>query len=117
MGISTLMSLALTLVLTSPASVRAEGKMPKDYRTRVDTLFAEFNHSSTPGAAVVVVKDGRVIMKQGYGQANLEYGVPITPTNPFHIGSVSKHFTAYAVLLLEREGRLALDDDVRKHIK
>lgn len=53
--------------------------------------------------------------KRGYGMANLEYGIPITPSSILHVASVSKHFTVMAVLLLSQEGKLSLDDDVRKY--
>jgi len=63
-----------------------------------------------------VVRNDSLIFSKGYGMANLEYGVPITPQTIFHMASVSKQFTAYSVLLLERQGRLSLDDDIRKYL-
>jgi CubicO group peptidase (beta-lactamase class C family) len=83
---------------------------------RVDRLFAPWTRPGSPGAAVAVVRDGEVVHAGGYGLANLEYGIAITPTSVFHIASVSKHFTAFAVGLLAQEGRLSLDDDVRKYL-
>lgn len=83
---------------------------------QVDEIFAAFNNSETPGAAVAVVKDGKIIFKKGYGLANLEYDIPVTPATIFHIASVSKQFTVFSILLLEKEGRLSLDDDIRKYI-
>ncbi|MEZ5427311.1 MAG: serine hydrolase [Pyrinomonadaceae bacterium] len=83
---------------------------------QVDQLFTAWDSRETPGAAVALVRDGRIIYKKGYGMANLEYDVPITPSTVFHIASVSKQFTAFAVLLLAKEGKLSLDDDVRKYI-
>ena len=108
---------AVTLLIAGSATARLLGQKADAPHPRVDTLFSQFNNAASPGAAVVVVKDGRVVLKRAYGQANLEYALPITSTTPFHIGSVSKQFTAYAVLLLEQEGRLSLDDDVRKYIR
>jgi len=83
---------------------------------QVDALFEPWNSPETPGASVAVVKDGKIIFKKGYGMANLEYGIPNTPSTVFHIASVSKQFTVFAILLLEKEGKLSLDDDIRKYI-
>ena len=83
---------------------------------KVDQLFAEWNKSDTPGAALAVTRDGEVIHKQGYGTANLEYDIPITPTTIFDIASVSKQFAAFAITTLAHDGKLALDDDIRRHL-
>ena len=82
----------------------------------VDELFAAWDSSKKPGVAIAVVKDGSIIYKNGYGSANLEYEIPVTSSTVFHIASVSKQFTAFSILLLEKEGKLSLDDDVRKYI-
>ena len=83
---------------------------------RVDELFAEWNRSDAPGAAVAVVKDGRIVYENAFGMADLERGVALTPGSVFEIGSISKQFTALCILLLELDGALSLDDDVRKHL-
>jgi len=83
---------------------------------QIDQLFTAFNNPQSPGAAVAVAKDGKIIFKKGYGSADLEYNIPITPATVFHIASVSKQFTAFSVLLLEGEGKLSINDDVRKYI-
>ncbi len=83
---------------------------------QVDEIFAAYDNSETPGAAVAVVKDGNIIFKKGYGLANLEYDIPVTPSTIFHIASISKQFTVFSILLLEKEGKLSLDDDIRKYI-
>ncbi|MBO7942273.1 beta-lactamase family protein, partial [Streptomyces sp. S9] len=75
-----------------------------------------WNHLDTPGCGMAVFRDGAVAFHKGYGQANLELGVPIGADTVFDIGSTSKQFTAAAVLLLERDGKLSLDDDVRKYV-
>lgn len=82
----------------------------------IDEIFASWDNNTTPGAAVAVVKDGEIVYKKGYGLANMEYDIPITPSSIFHIASVSKQFTVFSILLLEKEGRLSLDDDIRKYI-
>src|SRR5580765_260745 len=81
----------------------------------VDAVFAKWS-SSTPGCAVGVAADGRPVLARGYGMADLEHDVLIAPDTIFEAGSVSKQFTAAAVLLLAREGKLSLDDEVRTHI-
>lgn len=83
---------------------------------RVDSLFAEWDRADSPGAAVAVLKDGRILLERGYGSAQLEHAVPITPATVFHVASVSKQFTAFGVVLLAQQGRLSLDDDVRIHL-
>ena len=83
---------------------------------KVDKLFGDVDKPDSPGAAIAIIKDGAVAYKRGYGIANLEYNVPITPTTVFHVASVSKQFTAFAVTLLANQGKLSLDDDIRKHL-
>ena len=83
---------------------------------KVDQLFATWDKPESPGAAIAVIKDGAVVYKRGYGSANLEYNVPITPQTVFHVASVSKQFTAFAITMLANQGKLSLDDDIRKHL-
>lgn len=82
---------------------------------QIDALFSKYN-SQTPGVAVAIVKDGKIIFKKGYGTANLEYDIPITSKTLFNIGSVSKQFTAFSLYLLEKQGKISLEDDVRKYV-
>ncbi len=82
---------------------------------KIDSLFSEFN-SKTAGVAVAVVKDGETVFKKGYGIANLEYDIPITPQTIFHIASVSKQFTAFSIYLLENQGKISFGDNIRKYI-
>src|SRR5450759_379824 len=84
--------------------------------TRVDRLFAQWDKPYSPGCALAVMRDGQVIYQRGYGQATLEYDAPITPTTIFHVASVSKQFTAFAIALLAQEQKLALDEDARKFV-
>jgi CubicO group peptidase (beta-lactamase class C family) len=82
----------------------------------VDKIFAGFAKPASPGCAVGVYRDGKMIYAKGYGLANLEQNVSITPKTLFDIGSTSKQFTAASILLLEKQGKLSLNDDVRKYI-
>jgi CubicO group peptidase (beta-lactamase class C family) len=83
---------------------------------QIDNLFSGYN-LSTPGIALAVVKDGKIIFKKGYGAANLEYETPITPKTVFQIASVSKQFTAFSIYLLEKQGKISLEDDIRKYLR
>ncbi|HKG91005.1 MAG TPA: serine hydrolase domain-containing protein [Gemmatimonadaceae bacterium] len=78
----------------------------------VDSLLADYARPGAPGAAVLVVKDGRVVVERGYGLADLEAGVAVTPRTNFRLASLTKQFTATAVMLLARDGRLRYDDRV-----
>lgn len=81
----------------------------------VDAIFARWT-TTTPGCAVGVALRGKPVLTKAYGMADLERGVPNTPETIFESGSVAKQFTAMAVLLLAADGRLSLDDEVRKHV-
>ena len=83
---------------------------------KVDKIFSRWNNPDTPGCALAIIKDGEVIYKRGYGMANLENNVPITPQSVFYIGSVSKQFVTMCVALLAQEEKLSLDDNVREYI-
>lgn len=83
---------------------------------QIDRVMQPWVSEDSPGCAVAVVKRGEVAFAKGYGVADLERGVPITPETVFDIGSTSKQFTASAVLLAAAEGKLRVEDDVRKHL-
>lgn len=82
----------------------------------VDKKLKDYDSTVAPGFALGIIKDGKIIHKRGFGMANLEYGIPITSQSVFRIGSVSKQFTAMCILLLEEQGKLSLDDDIRKYV-
>ena len=84
--------------------------------SRVDAVFQEYDRPDSPGCAVGIYRDGAVAYSRGFGAANLEHGVPITPDTVFYVGSVSKQFTAMSVALAAREGKLSLDDPVRRFL-
>jgi CubicO group peptidase (beta-lactamase class C family) len=83
---------------------------------RIDSIFAEWDRPDSPGCALGVYRDGQIVYSRGYGMADLERNVPITPHTVFDIGSTSKQFTAASILLLAQQGKLSLDDDARTHI-
>jgi CubicO group peptidase (beta-lactamase class C family) len=89
-------------------------KAPPDTKAQVDAVFAEYDRSDSPGCSLGVYRDGKIVYARGYGMANLELGVANSPQTVFDIGSTSKQFTAFSIQLLAREGKLSLDDDIRK---
>jgi len=82
----------------------------------IEALISDYDHDASAGGAILVMRDNEVIYSRGFGMANLEYAVPFTEDTPTNIGSTAKQFTAFAILLLKEEGKLSLDDDIRKHI-
>lgn len=83
---------------------------------KANKLFTRWDKLDSPGAAAAVMLDGKIIYKNGFGYANLEYGIPIASSTIFHVASVSKQFTVMAILLLEKEKKLSIYDDVHKYI-
>ena len=81
----------------------------------IDRLFSEYNRPGMPGAAVMVIRDGQPVLTRSYGLARLEEGESITPATNFRLASVTKQFTATAVLMLVDRGKLGLDDTLRQH--
>ncbi|MCY4029760.1 MAG: serine hydrolase [Acidobacteria bacterium] len=118
-------ALAAVLLLAAATLLIATGVVPlagpppgspAATESRIDAIFAPWAGSDGPGCAVSVMESGDIVFANGYGVANLEYDIPITPASVFHVASVSKQFTALAVALLADEGRLAWDDDIRRHV-
>ena len=103
-----------TLLAARPFQGRDRGA--ESLAPQVDKIFAKWNSPSTPGCAVEAAVDGKPVIAKGYGMADLEHDVKITPESIFEAGSVSKQFTAAAILLLAREGKLSIDDPVRQYV-
>jgi CubicO group peptidase (beta-lactamase class C family) len=103
----------LLFALTLAASLSGQPAKPKP--AEVDRIFAAFN-THTPGCAVGVSEHGTVALRAGYGMADLERGVPVTADTVFESGSVAKQFTAMAILLLAQQGKISLDDPMRKYL-
>jgi CubicO group peptidase (beta-lactamase class C family) len=87
----------------------------EDQSQRIDKLFERFTPDS-PGCALGIAQNGKTIFAKGYGIADLEHNVPLSPSSPFYMASVSKQFTAMSVLLLAEDGKLSLTDPVRKYV-
>jgi CubicO group peptidase (beta-lactamase class C family) len=108
---------ASCLVYTTARAAGAQQPTRPDSTTRlVDRVFDAWRDTEGPGCALGVSRNGRVAYEHGYGMANLETATPIRPGTIFHVASVSKQFTAMAIMLLAGEGKLSVDDDIRKYI-
>jgi CubicO group peptidase (beta-lactamase class C family) len=102
--------LGFLLLISLASFLAADEKTDK-----VDKIFAEWDKTTTPGAALAVIKDGQIIYERGYGMAKIEDGIVMTPQKIFDIGSTSKQFTATCLAILIRQGKVGLDDDIRKY--
>jgi CubicO group peptidase (beta-lactamase class C family) len=110
-------ALLLACTLSSAAAARAVGPIsPAELGAYADKALAAVYPPGQPGAAAIVVKDGKVVLRKGYGMANLELGVAMAPDMVFELGSVTKQFTAAAILLLQERGQLEVEDDITKYL-
>lgn len=104
--------LGLRVLVSSLAAAPA----PSDLSARIDRIFAKWDRNDTPGVIVAVAKDGDVVHSRGYGMADLDHGIALTPDTISESGSVAKQFTAAAVVTLAQRGKLSLDDPIRQHL-
>src|SRR5260370_41164667 len=96
-------------------SLAAAGNTADEKKTvAVDEIFVDLTKAGSPGCALGVYHDGKTVYAKGYGLANIEQNVTITSKTVFDIGSTSKQFTATSILFLEKQGKLSINDDVRK---
>lgn len=84
--------------------------------SELDKLLSALYPPDEPGVAVLVAKDGEVVLRKGYGLANIEHNIPITPETVFRIGSMTKFFTATAILLLVEQGKINLEDEIARFL-
>ena len=113
---SLLTFVAAAIWLYFPANPGAAGTQNTSTAQAIDAVMTAAYPADQPGAAIVVVKDGAVVLRKAYGMANLELGVPLQPEHVFALASLSKPFTAAAVLNLAEEGKLSLTDDITKFL-
>jgi len=107
---------AILLGILLPSRITNAQTLSPDDSKQVDKIFAKWDKPDSPGCALGVYKEGQIVYKRGYGMADLNDDVPITPATVFHVASMSKQFTAASIVLLAQQGKLSLDDDVRKYI-
>lgn len=105
--------LALAAGCGGPPNVTEPEEVGAD-RPAIDALFASWDRPGSPGCALAVSLDGELVYSRGYGYANLDYGIAVSPQTVFDVGSVTKQFVAAGISMLELEGKLSLDDDVRR---
>jgi CubicO group peptidase (beta-lactamase class C family) len=110
--------IAIVAMAHAACAQQAARVMPFDEDTgrAVDAVFADFRGVKTPGYAVGIIRNGRLVYAPGFGAANLDYAIPITPRSVFNVASLSKQFTAAAVALLVLDGKVSLADPLAKHI-
>src|SRR5512137_816622 len=108
----------LSLVAFVPGASAAAPQAFSDaaLAAKIDAVMAEAYKPGEPGASLIVRKNGRTIIRKGYGMANLELGVPVAPDMIFRLGSITKQFTAVSILMLAQEGKLGLQDEITKFL-
>jgi CubicO group peptidase (beta-lactamase class C family) len=104
----------LSLALATTASAQHIIGARDDKALRADSVFRTFDRTDSPGCALGVYQDGAIRYARGYGMASLELGIPLSPRSVLDVGSISKQFTAMAMLILQKEGKLSLEDPIRK---
>ncbi len=112
------LSILLLSILVVPAAVaQGPATLAPDVRANIDGIAAKvLSTTGVPSASVAVVKDGKIAYVQAYGDARLDPKLPAQPQMEYSVGSISKQFTAAAILMLQQEGKLSLDDPVSKYI-
>ncbi len=112
------MNLRAVLLLTALtlSTLPARAAAPADLAAYADKALAAAYPAGRAGAAAIVVQDGKVVLRKGYGMANLELAVPMAPDMVFELGSITKQFTAASILLLQERGKLRVEDDITKYL-
>ncbi len=109
-----LIILAFTLLFYNASFAQNQNRTQQ--LKKVDSLLDHFYQKNNPGVALAIIEQGKTIYSGQRGSSNMEYKIPITDSTAFHIASVSKQFTAYIAVSLEKEGKLSMDDDIRKYL-
>jgi len=105
-----------TVAFVLLTAIAAPAQAEPDLTAQLDALVAPHFDANAPGAAVLVTKGDQILLRKGYGLADVEMGVPMRPDFVFRLGSVTKQFTAAAILILADAGKISLGDDVRKYV-
>ena len=112
----TLVCIALFVSALPAPVVSAQAEANDTLAKKIDAVMTEVYRPGEPGAAVIIRKDGATVFRKGYGLADLELGVPVEPDMIFRLGSITKQFTAVAILMLAQEGQLGLQDEITKFL-
>ena len=107
----------IAIIALATVTASAQSELSQELRDKIDKLVTDtFEKSGVPSASVAIVKNGHVVYTRAYGDARLEPRTPATPEMRYSIGSISKQFAATAILLLQEQGKLSLDDKVSRFI-
>jgi CubicO group peptidase (beta-lactamase class C family) len=106
----------LCVLLFTFLSHLANAQLADSLAKKIDSIFAIYDKPNSPGCALVILEEGKILYEKGYGISNLEYNIAINPSSIFHVASVSKQFTAAAIIRLSLQGKLSLNDDIRKYL-
>src|SRR5262245_41873330 len=107
---------AVTIIVLACSAIAEGQTLPTELRHRVDVLANKMLSGPVAGISVAIARDGKVVFARGYGMANLDHSVAVTPETVFHIASISKNILAAVLLQLVDEGKLKLDDDMTKYV-
>ena len=110
------MKLSMKFLILVSIAFSLNAQLKESQTKKIDSLFSQWVSDDQPGGAVGVSIDGTTVYSEAFGQASLEYAVANTSGTVFNTGSVSKQFTAMGIVLLEQEGKIAVDDDIRKYL-
>jgi CubicO group peptidase (beta-lactamase class C family) len=108
--------LTMAVLIQTPVSAQTSSALPVNPAAQVDKVFAAMDTTASPGCAVAAIKNGQILSARGYGMADLAHDIPITRGTVFNVGSMSKQFTAASIVMLAQEGKLSLDDQIRKYL-
>ena len=109
-------SIGLCLLLFLGISCQSQAPLKTTHTIVIDQLFDTWNQPNHPGGSISVMKNGELIYSKAFGLASLEYDIPNEPNTVYNIASVSKQFTSMGILLLEKEGKLSIDEDIRTYL-
>ncbi len=102
--------------MPAAAALLLAAALSADTKVKIDQVFTAWDQNNSPGCAIAVVRNGSLVYERGYGMASLEHGIAITPATVFDIASASKEFTGAIIMQLVADGKLHLDDDIRKYV-
>ena len=108
------MTLSIFILVTTNTVISQA--LPDSLTKKIDNLFAEWNTPNSPGCAIGIIRNDSVIYAKGYGMADLEHAIPLTPATIFYMCSLSKQFTGFSAVLLARQGKIKLDEDVHTYL-
>lgn len=106
--------LAILIALQAPHSAAADAE--QSLASRIDASIGQYFKPGAPGASVIVTRDGKTVFRKAYGLASVNDGAAMTPEAQLRLGSITKQFTAVAVLMLADQGKLSLKDNIRRHL-